>query len=785
MLILIDLKMKSRRSFTGRFSALGLFPLASVVVFIFLASSASADSTPLAWHNLGNGTGYWVRALTVWNGQLVAGGDSHYVSEWDWSTGGVSLWDGSSWVPLDDGNVYVEPNALTVWDGQLFAGGYRLVEGVGNPSSDWYGVYSWDGSHWNAVGTDYNDVVSALIVWDGGLVAAGDFSSIAGIAANNIAFWNGHAWSPLGQGTNGSIGSLAIWDGKLVASGIFSSAGGVEAQGLAVWDGSQWSAISPYNVNGSTGALTVSDGNLIAVGSYYDEEIRSYASYIVSWNGTNWTLLSPVYYFSIYSLTPWNGGIVVGGWSKFDPWEGRANNIMFWNGSWSNLGEGMDHWVDAFTVWDGKLVAGGRFNYAGQVSANHVAFYDELDISSGHWSPMGSGVNTTCYGVEALTTWNNKLVAGGVFTSAGGVPANYVAAWDGSRWSALGSGTSSPVWALTTWNGKLVAGGDFYSAGGMFVDHVAIWDGSKWSALGSGVNDTVKALTVWNGSLVVAGCFTSASGVNVSNVALWNGLSWSPMGSAMKDCVDSLTVWNGSLVADGTFHTEDSWLYHATVWNDSEWSILGEQGAGPVITVWNGSLVASGSFNVEDPDPYIQARGYAVGIWNGSAWLPLGASPDAKLLVNWDQGGVVTGLQYSPASLTVWNGSLVAGGSSSTWAYPFAGSVDVWNGTNWTALGRHMSSSVMVLNVWNGRLYAGGYFDYADYFTVNNIAYWNVSAQTDTTTCVMQGNSPPCDSVTLSEVVAAINDWSGGGVTLNAVVSLINSWASPESYPPD
>ena len=781
--------MSPRPSLIWKSCAHGLFPAASVVIFLLLACPASADYTPLTWHKLGNGTEYWVRALTVWNGNIVAGGDFNYDPQGNLIRGGVSLWDGLSWVPLGDEDAYVEPNALTVWDGKLFAGGF-LLGPVGGPQSWQYGVYSWDGSNWIPVGTDYDDVVRALTVWNGGLVAAGDFTSIAAIPANNIAFWNGYAWSPLGEGTNGSINSLTVWDGKLVASGTFTSAGGIEAHGLALWDGSHWSALSTYMNSSLIGAMTVLDGKLIAAGVYYpSDDFDEYILYVASWDGSAWTPLGAIPDGDVWDLAVWNGGIVAGGRFMFS-WNGEANNIVFWNGSrWSALGEGMDNWVDAFTVWNGSLVAGGRFHYAGQALAHHVALYDNLDISNGHWSPLGSGVNTSCYGVEALTNWNNRLVAGGVFTSAGGVPVKYVAAWDGSRWSALGSGTSSPVWALTSWNGKLVAGGDFYSAGGIFVNHVAVWDGSGWSALGSGVNDTVNALTVWNGKLVVGGCFTSAGGVNVSNVALWDGSTWSPLGSGMKDCVDSLAVWNGSLVADGTFHTEDSFLYHATVWNGSEWSILGEQSAGPAITVWNGSLVAGSdmrTFTVADSNPYGYARGYYVAVWNGSAWFPLGARPDDTILINWNGSVLPSGLESEPDALTVWNNSLVAGGGfMPDWATLTAGYVDVWNGSSWSALGTGMNNDVKSLNVWNGRLYAGGYFDYADYFTVNNIAFWNVSAQTDTTTCTLPGNSPPCDTVTLSEVVAAINEWSGGGLMLNAVVSLINSWASPESYPPE
>jgi hypothetical protein len=38
------------------------------------------------------------------------------------------------------------------------------------------------------------------------------------------------------------------------------------------------------------------------------------------------------------------------------------------------------------------------------------------------------------------------------FTLAGGVPANRIAAWDGSTWSALGSGFLDPIRVLTVFD---------------------------------------------------------------------------------------------------------------------------------------------------------------------------------------------------------------------------------------------------------------------------------------------------------------------------------------------
>ena len=42
--------------------------------------------------------------------------------------------------------------------------------------------------------------------------------------------------------------------------------------------------------------------------------------------------------------------------------------------------------------------------------------------------------------VYALTVYDGKLIAGGYFTTAGDVSANRIASWDGSSWSPLGSG---------------------------------------------------------------------------------------------------------------------------------------------------------------------------------------------------------------------------------------------------------------------------------------------------------------------------------------------------------
>jgi len=107
------------------------------------------------------------------------------------------------------------------------------------------------------------------------------------------------------------------------------------------------------------------------------------------------------------------------------------------------------------------------------------------------------------------------------------VPANYIAKWNGSSWSALGSGVGGySVTAIAISGSDVYVGGSFTAAGGVPANYIAKWNGSSWSALGSGVSggsfDQVKAIAISGSDVYVGGTFTTA-GVNVSNhFGIWH-----------------------------------------------------------------------------------------------------------------------------------------------------------------------------------------------------------------------------------------------------------------------
>ena len=73
-------------------------------------------------------------------------------------------------------------------------------------------------------------------------------------------------------------------------------------------------------------------------------------------------------------------------------------------------------------------------------------------------------------------------------------------------------------------SGNLYAGGDFTTAGGVAANGIAQWDGSSWSALGSGLGNAVRALAVdSSGNLYAGGAFTTAGGVTANRIVKWVG----------------------------------------------------------------------------------------------------------------------------------------------------------------------------------------------------------------------------------------------------------------------
>lgn len=133
------------------------------------------------------------------------------------------------------------------------------------------------------------------------------------------------------------------------------------------------------------------------------------------------------------------------------------------------------------------LVVSGSFSAAGASGVANIATWDGTS-----WSSLGPGLqrlDATGAIVEALTVFQGKLIAGGSFTHAGSKLVNYIASWDGVEWQAIGGGVTAVSFpsvraALAVYNGELIVGGNFTSAGGLSASRIARWNGVQWAIVG-------------------------------------------------------------------------------------------------------------------------------------------------------------------------------------------------------------------------------------------------------------------------------------------------------------
>src|ERR1043166_2330790 len=369
----------------------------------------------------------------------------------------------------------------------------------------------------------------------------------------------------------------------------------------------------------------------------------------------------------------------------------------FSDADWISMGfpPGVSGGVGAAVADDiGNLYIGGSFTTAGGIPANYVAKWN-----GSAWSALGSGMNAV---VSALAVSGTNLYAGGSFTTAGGIAANYIAKWNGSAWSALGSGMNAAVLALAVSGTNLYAGGSFTTAGGTAANSIAKWNGTTWSALGSGMNSVVYALAVSGTNLYAGGYFTTAGGIAADYIAKWNGSAWSALGSFFGGPVYALAVSGTDLNATG-----GDFDYYVAKWNGSAWSDLGYFSDPPYALAVSGTnLYAGGYFTTADGI----AANY-IAKWNGSSWSALGS-----------------GMNNQVGALAVSGTNLYAGGQFSTAGGTAANYIGKWNGSSWSTLGSGMNNSVRAFAVSGADLYAGGDFTTAGGIPANHVAKWNGSA---------------------------------------------------------
>jgi hypothetical protein len=488
------------------------------------------------------------------NDRLYAAGDFHSID--GVVSNHIARFDGTAWAPLGDGLDASGLDCLRVLDtdgpGPV---GARLYVGS-HTGANWYAkgrIDAWDGEEWvapewtptNPAGGDGGFwVVRDLLLVDpdgdgplaGQLVVTGLLPSDSGWGRAMASWHDGRLWTVgdgLGMGAAWVLGGYAFcaapWDrdGAGPEPGAMMVGGGFEG----------------YLAGRAGGRTFLAEPDLCCL----EVDI-------------NWIWV-PI----VASLLQWDDdghgarppGLYAGFGGTLRGFPGQQ--IMRLDaGGWSSLGSLPTPIARAMAVFDDDgagprteaLYAGGEFDQCGGIPAHNVARWDGQA-----WEVLGAGTSGSVY---ALAVFDGDgegparpaLFAGGHLSSAGGLPVNRIARWDGAQWSDVAGGVSigvgAEVHSLCVYDedgegpagSVLIVGGQFAQAGSSPAKNLARWDGAEWSEVGGGIGpddyDNVRALAVLDddgagarpAGLFVGGSFRKAGGAPAASFARWDGETW-------------------------------------------------------------------------------------------------------------------------------------------------------------------------------------------------------------------------------------------------------------------
>jgi hypothetical protein len=604
------------------------------------------------WEALGGGTSYDVNSIAVYNDKVYIAGS--FSTAGGVTVKGVAVWDGSTWEPLGSGftgtfiAIAVNPSNGDVY----VAGSFDQFNGA--PGKN---IAKWDGTNWtglnNSAATSTDGTINAIAVSGNNVYSVGTFSKIGGVTANRAAKWDGTTWTAMGNGFNSTVRAVGVdSNGVVYAGGDFSTAGSTTANRIAKWNGIGWSSLNTGSGNGLGGggvSTIATSGTNVYVGgtfSYYNSNIGAItANRIARWTGSSWQSvgsgtnngLDPSGFSGIVNgIAASSDGsqiYVAGTFSKAGAVDAR--NVAKWNGTdWSSFQTGQNNGVSNTVKTiaidtSGNVYIGGGFTKVGTLDANYIAKWNGTT-----WSTLGSGsMNGVNGDVYEITIDGNDLYVVGNFTTGGGVTVNRAAKWNGTTWEALGSGINTLPYSVAVIGNEVFVAGFFSTVNGMTVNNIIRFNKTTgvWSPLGTGIGaGSLRKIVASGTNLYVGGSFSTAGGTNARNIAKWDTLTetWSPLGSGANngttDGVFALAASGNTIYVGGSFTSVANYTVTANriaKWDGTTWSALGS-GASNGVNDFVDAIAVSGS-DVYVGGRFTTAGGTAnrhVAKWNGMSW---------------------------------------------------------------------------------------------------------------------------------------------------------------------
>ncbi|MBI1191226.1 MAG: hypothetical protein GC200_11170 [Tepidisphaera sp.] len=639
--------------------------------------------------------------------------------------------------------------SLISYQGQLIAGGAFSATQSGSPLKC---IARWDGQSWQPLGAGVTDPSSNATIWcmaagDDGLYVGGEFNSIGGVPAINIARWDGIAWHALGVGLDGRVDDLLMYQGQMYAAGQFAHSGGISIRGVARWNGTTWEATGDTGGQAATNLAEFQGALYANLGTGEDQSISTLC--LLSGNAWQSLLVCPV----AHALHAAGNTLYIGGERGSLSMPGQSNQGGYSGGliSWDGV---RARCLLACSVQSFSGIVYSIIDFQNGLSIAGLNTKEELpprntqttgmlfSLTNDRWRSF-PGRERMDAGVSSVVEYNGKLVVGGAFYQLRDFPANFVAMWDGRSWTPMGEGLPGPVTRLLVHDGELLAAGrrNYYAPGepGGYVRRFV--DG-LWMPIGPEPPGAVTAFIESGGDLLIGGPQRSVSGADIgAGIWRWDGSNWPAFGNLTGYVPAGTQLCSYSLALLGEFRGQ---IVHALF--TSELSLVtGRCDPYLIIQKWTGEDWELAAHTPLPATPNNHRSLYCFAEVDNELWMG-GSNPSvvrSATLSDWSEFANINGDGNTPPSInaiaTDAGGSTIVGGvfgslwSGGSFNFQVKG-VARWDGAQFQPLSLNplntyqaIAGSVNALTTFRGEIIAGGNFSSAGGVPALNIARWSDS----------------------------------------------------------
>ena len=346
-----------------------------------------------------------------------------------------------------------------------------------------------NGQNWKGVNFRVNRIIGSLSVSENdslmGVCGAFNFVNDT-IPYKGIFLFDGDSIQLLGSGTEANVTAnfartqmCIFYKNDLYVVGQFIQAGNLNTKYIARWNGMEWDSLPKKSNNFVMGLRIIGDslaffGEFDSIGNQHFDRIALFHNE------------------TFYPLPPFTNFK-----SEF------VNDVI---------------------RYKGEYYAAGKFN-----DLDSVLCCGLLKLENGVWKQIGSPQVHPLWVADCLEIYNDELYVGGLFTQSEGNVGNYIQRWDGQQWKDVGGGTgpasvNGQIHEMKVHDNKLYVVGAFQEAGGIPAQFIATWDGTDWCGLGGFFDNRLIGLAFFKDTLYVAGNFYSVDGdTTVERVAKWIG----------------------------------------------------------------------------------------------------------------------------------------------------------------------------------------------------------------------------------------------------------------------